>query len=499
MRFVLENARVGIWDQDATSRVVRWSEIMEVQHGLKPRTFGGTFEAFIACIHPDDRHAVLETIDKATKSGGDFSVSYRTVWPDGTVRRITGLGRMLSGDRGHAVRAVGISLDVTERHTLEEQYQQAQKMEAIGRLAGGVAHDFNNLLTAILGYCDLLLGDVDPDNPILADIEEIQKAGVSAAALTRQLLAFSRKEIIEPRVFDLNTVIGDMRAMLGRIIGEDVKVVVRLDPAPALVKADRGQLDQIMMNLAVNARDAMPQGGTLTIETSHVELDENYARTHLPARLGPHVALTITDTGTGMTEEVQARLFEPFFTTKELGKGTGLGLATVHGIVARSGGTIGVYSEVGKGTSFNVYFPEVGAPEVGPEAAASPVPGPRAGGHTVLVVEDAPEIRDLARRLLERQGYRVFVAANADEARRLFEQNTAIDVLLTDVVMPGASGPKLTSELLQRQPALKIVYMSGYTEETIVEHGVVNPGIAFLHKPFTAESLARKIRDVLSR
>ena len=289
-----------------------------------------------------------------------------------------------------------------------------------------------------------------------------------------------------------------MRAMLGRLIGEDVKVVLGLRPELAPVKADRGQVEQIVMNLAVNARDAMPTGGTLTIETANVELDEHYAKTHLAVKPGPYVALTVTDTGTGMTPEVQARLFEPFFTTKEVGKGTGLGLATVHGIVTRSGGSVNVYSEVGRGTSFKVYFPRADAAEMVVDAPP-PVARPRAGAETVLVVEDAEGLRELARRLLERQGYTVLVAANADEALRLFEQNASIDVLLTDVVMPGASGPELTRQLVERRPALKVIYMSGYTEETIVQHGVLNPGIAFLHKPFTSETLGRKIREVLDR
>ena len=343
-----------------------------------------------------------------------------------------------------------------------------------------------------------MLADLNPDDPRQADIIEIQKAGTSAAGLTRQLLAFSRKEIIERTVLDLNVVVADMQAMLGRLIGEDVKVVLSLRPTLAPVKADRGQIEQIILNLAVNARDAMPTGGTLTIETAHVELDENYPRTHLAVTPGPYVVLTVTDTGTGMTPVVQSHLFEPFFTTKETGKGTGLGLATVHGIVARTGGTLNVYSEVGKGTSFKVDFPWADPAEI---AVGAPLPPARrhAGSETVLVVEDVESLRALARKPLERQGYTVLVAANADEALRLFEQHTSIDVLLTDVVMPGASGPELTRQLVEQQPALKVIYMSGYTEETIVHHGIVDPGIAFLHKPFTAEALGRKIREVLDR
>jgi two-component system, cell cycle sensor histidine kinase and response regulator CckA len=498
MRFALQSADVGIWDMDITTGMLRWSEILEAQYGLRPGSFGGTFEAFVECIHPDDRESVRESIGKAHTSGGDFSTLHRSIWPDGTVRWLRGTGRVYVGKLGKTVRAVGITMDVTERHTLEEQFYQAQKMEAIGRLAGGVAHDFNNVLTAILGYCELLLEDLDPDDPRHADILEIQKAGSIAAGLTRQLLAFSRKETVKPTLLDLNTVVAAMRAMLGRLIGEDVKVVLRLRSELAPVKADRGQVEQIVMNLAVNARDAMPRGGTLTIETADVELDEHYAKTHLCVKPGPYVALTVTDTGTGLTPQVRARLFEPFFTTKEPGKGTGLGLAMVHGIVTRSGGSVTVYSEVSRGASFKVYFPRADLPGSVVETPP-PVASPHIGSQTVLVVEDAEELRELAKRLLERQGYTVMVAANADEALVLFDRNASIDVLLTDLVMPGVSGPELTRQLVERRPALKVIYMSGYTEEVIGQHGVLNPGIAFLHKPFTSETLGRKIREVLDR
>jgi two-component system cell cycle sensor histidine kinase/response regulator CckA len=495
MRFALEAAGVGIWDMDPATGVVEWSETLEAHYGLQPGTFGGTFEAFIARIHPDDRESVLETVGKAMKSGADFSVLNRSTSPDGAVRWLSGAGRFHLGEHGEPVRGVGISLDVTERRTLEAQYHQAQKLEAVGRLAGGVAHDFNNLLTVILGFSELLLADLKPDDPRRADIAGIHKAGTRGAGLTRQLLAFSRKQIIEPTLLDLNVVVGEMRAMLKRLIEEDVSVVLRLRPEPALVKADRGQVEQIVMNLAVNARDAMPRGGTLTIETAGAELD---ATTHPSMNAGSYVSLTVTDTGTGMTPQVQARLFEPFFTTKEPGKGTGLGLATVHGIVARSGGRVDVSSDVGKGTSLTVYFPRADAAQMVVETPP-PVAQRRTGPETVLVVEDEKELREVATRLLQRQGYTVLVAANAEEAVRLFEQNESIDVLLTDVVMPGASGVELTRQLVERRPALKVIYMSGYTEEAIVQHGVLNPGIALLHKPFTSETLGRKIREVLDR
>ena len=498
MRFALQSAEVGIWDMDYRTGVLEWSEILEAQYGLRPGTFPGTFEAFVERVHPDDRESLLASLMTAQSSGADFSVQHRSLWQDGTVRWLSGAGRILLGHDGEPLRGVGVSLDVTDRRSLEDQYQQAQKMEAIGRLAGGVAHDFNNLLTAILGYCELLLSARDPADPDFADIAEIQTAGLRAAGLTRQLLTFSRKQIIAPTLLDLNVIVSEMRPMLERLIGEDVSVGLKLQPHLGLIKADRGQVEQIVMNLAVNARDAMPQGGALTIETAGVQRDEHYARSHADVAPGPYVALTVTDTGTGMSAQVQARLFEPFFTTKEVGKGTGLGLATVHGIVMRNGGSISVDSEVGRGTSLKVYFPKTAGSETAAGMPASSHPACR-GVETVLVVEDADGLRQLAKRLLERLGFTVLIAADAAEALNIFACTPGIDVLLTDVVMPGASGPALTRQLLERQPDLKVIYMSGYTEDAITHHGVLNPGIDFLHKPFTSETLGRKLREVLDR
>ncbi len=498
MRFALESAGVGIWDLDYTTGAVRMSEILEAHYGLEPGTFGGTLEAFIEAVHPEDRAAVRATLEKAVESGADFSSVHRALWPDGTVRWLDNAGRIHLDAAGRPVRGVGIAMDVTERRTLEAQYHQAQKMEAVGRLAGGVAHDFNNLLTAILGYCELLLADLGPGDPRRDDILEIQKAGETAAGLTRQLLAFSRKQIIEPALLDLNEVIGGMRGMLGRLIGEDVEVALELAPGLAPVLADRGQLEQIVLNLAVNARDAMPRGGKLTIETRGVELDGGYARLHRGVEPGSYVGLGVSDTGTGMSPEVQARLFEPFFTTKEPGKGTGLGLATVHGIVTRIGGSIGVYSEVGRGTSITVYLPQAASAEetIRPPP---PAPRPRPSGETVLVVEDSDALRELTRRMLEQQGYEVLLAADAGEAREQFERSASIDLILSDVVLPGDSGPELARGLVERRPGLKVVFMSGYTEDAITHHGVLEAGVAFLHKPFTSEALARKVREVLDR
>ncbi len=495
MRFALRSARVGIWDMDYTTGVLDWSEEMETQYGLPPGGFGRTFEAFAELIHPGDRATVLEVVGQARTTGGDFSVLHRVTADDGKVRWLSGTGRVVLGDDGQARRAVGISQDVTDRRLLEAQFQQAQKMEAVGRLAGGVAHDFNNLLTVILGFCEILLEDIPAGDRRGVEIGEIQKASLRAAGLTRQLLAFSRKEITELKPLDLNDVLTDMRPMLARLIKEDVKIVFVAAPVLGPIAADRGQLEQVVLNLAVNAQDAMPKGGTLTIETSNVELDRKYASTHFDVKPGPHVALTITDSGVGMAPEVIAQLFQPFFTTKGVGKGTGLGLASVHGIVTSWGGSVDVHSEVGRGSSFSVYLPRASDSEA--RAATVTTPVSSRGTEAVLLVEDADALRDLTTRLLERNGYRVFAAANAIEAERLFEWNPSIALLLTDVVMPGCSGPELAAQLAARRPGFKVLYMSGYTDETIVQHGVLKPGIAFLHKPFTSSILGLKIRETL--
>ena len=387
--------------------------------------------------------------------------------------------------------------DVTEQRLLQQQLVQAQKMEAVGRLAGGIAHDFNNLLTVISSYSDLLLEDLARDDPRRDDVEQVRKAAEGAAALTRQLLAFSRQQVLQPRVVSLNVVVGDLRKMLQRVIGEDVDFATILAPDLRAVKADVGQIEQVLMNLAVNARDAMPTGGKLTVETTNVELDTDYTRTHHAAAAGHFVMLAVTDTGTGMDEATQAKIFEPFFTTKGPGKGTGLGLATVYGIVKQSGGFVWVYSEVGHGTSFKIYLPQV-AEAADAHRAQAPAPTMSRGTETVLVVEDAPAVRAVTRQVLERQGYTVIEAAGGDAALQLAAAHAGpIHLLLTDVVMPGLSGRQVAERLAIRRPEMRVLYASGYTDDSIVRHGILEEGIAYLQKPFTPESLARKVRTVL--
>jgi signal transduction histidine kinase len=379
----------------------------------------------------------------------------------------------------------------------ENQLVQSQKLEAVGRLAGGISHDFNNLLTVILGYTDISKRTLKEGDPLLRNLEEIGKASERAASLTRQLLAFSRKQVMQPKVFDLNTVVSDLKKMLRRMIGEDIELRVISEADLGNIKADPVQLEQVIMNLVVNARDAMPRGGKLSIETSNVYLDESYAREHVSVDPGEYVMLAISDTGCGMNEETRQRIFEPFFTTKESGKGTGLGLSMVYGIVKQSGGNIWVYSEEGRGTTFKIYFPRVTAEAEEYRRVGDTFEMPK-GSETILLVEDAALVRTLARQVLETAGYKVLEAASAEAALTICEPNgTRIDLLLTDVVMPGMSGNDMSKILLARQPDMPVLYMSGYTDEAIVQHGVLEAGINFLQKPFSPGALALKVREVL--
>jgi two-component system cell cycle sensor histidine kinase/response regulator CckA len=494
MRFALEASKVGIWDLDYTTGVLEWSETLEAQYGLEPHSFGGTVDAFLDRVHPDDRGGVVGTMEKAVTSGRDFTVQNRALWTDGTVRYLHGAGRIVLDEHGKPMRGVGISMDVSSQRSLEEQFQQSQKMESMGRLAGGVAHDFNNLLTIILGYCELIKMDLGPGARQGADLAEIEHAGRSAAELTRQLLAFSRKQVIAPTQVELSDEVRTVAVMLRRLLGDHVRIALDLDTHLGIISADRAQIEQVIVNLAVNARDAMPTGGTLTIATSNVTLDDEYATLHLGILPGHYVKLAVTDTGCGMTPEVQARLFEPFFTTKEVGKGTGLGLATVHGIVARSGGSITVESTVNLGTTIKVFFPvDESADKVVPPAerhADAPVTG-----RTLLVVDDARSLRVLTKRLAESLGYVVLLAANADEALRAVGEHPEIDLVLTDVVMPGWSGLDLSRRIREQRPDIRVVLMSGYADDAISQHGVLSADIPLLNKPFTSEMLAEKLRE----
>jgi PAS domain S-box-containing protein len=389
--------------------------------------------------------------------------------------------------------------DISVRKALEEQLMHAQKMEAVGRLAGGVAHDFNNMLTVIAGYNRMILDELSTLDPLRGYAEEILKAADRAAALTNQLLAFSRRQIMQPRVIEINAVVGQTESMLRRLIGEDIQLVMSLGADTGNIKADPNHIEHAIVNLAVNARDAMPLGGRITIETSNAEIDETYAKTHMGVTPGEFVMIAVSDTGHGMDSATRQNIFEPFFTTKQHGKGTGLGLATVYGTVKQSGGDIWVYSEPGQGTTFKLYFPRVAEP-VSAGLVEDPVQTYHGSSETVMLVEDETQVRDLEARVLRQLGYTVLAAANGDQAIDASRAHPGrISLLVTDVVMPNMSGKQVADALVSSRPGLRVLYLSGYTENTVVNHGVLDSNVDFLSKPFTTEALARKIREILSR
>jgi two-component system cell cycle sensor histidine kinase/response regulator CckA len=477
--------------------------ILTWNHGAE-RIFGYRAEEAmgrsISFLYPSDQPAdgpsLLERVERP-----DAVERFETVRvkKDGTRIHVDLTLSPIKNAGGQVVGVSSVARDVTENRQLEDMYRQAQKMEAVGQLAGGIAHDFNNLLGVILGYTGLLLDRLDdPNDPQRKDIEQIQKAGNRAALLTSQLLAFSRKQVLQSKVLDLNAVVAGMEKLLQRLIGEHIELLVILNPALGRIKADSGQLEQIIMNLAVNARDAMPAGGKLTIETSNVELDEQYTAQHADTQTGPHVMLAVTDTGCGMDAKTKAHIFEPFFTTKEFGKGTGLGLATVYGIVKQSGGSVWVYTEPGIGTTFKTYFPCVG-PVLEITSTGEKAEKVDRGSQTILIVEDDAALLEVTHRSLEAVGYAILAARSAMEAIRIAETHLGpIHLMVTDVIMPGMSGVQLAFRLSALRPEMKVLYVSGYTDDTIVHHGVLQPGLEFLQKPFSPKMLARKVGEVLS-
>jgi nitrogen-specific signal transduction histidine kinase len=396
--------------------------------------------------------------------------------------------------------------DITERKraeekmvSLQEQLRQSQKMEAVGRLAGGIAHDFNNLLTVIHGHCEISLLQLQGNNPLREDIVEIKKAADRAANLTRQLLAFSRRQIMEMKVIDLNALVRELEKMVRRVMGEDIELVTVLDQSLGKIKMDPGQMEQVILNLVINARDAMPSGGKFILETTNVHLDEEYARTHMSVEPGHFVMLSVTDTGSGMSPQVKERLFEPFFTTKEKGKGTGLGLSTVYGIMKQSGGNIWVYSEPGRGTNFRIYMPRVDL-EADSLSHRDDTVSMLYGNETILLAEDEPSVRGLAARVLRNQGYKILEAVNGSEALQIANKHKEqIHLLLTDIVMPQIGGKELYDQLKPLRPNLKVLFTSGYTENAIVHQGELPPGVAFLQKPFSPIFLTHKVREILDQ
>jgi PAS domain S-box-containing protein len=464
------------------------------QYGYSPGEFRGMTINDIR--PPEEIPALSEHLKDLLRTPPGSPGDWRHRTKDGSIIEVEVSSNPITFQGREAVLV--LANDVTEKKKLEAQLLQAQKMEAIGQLAGGVAHDFNNLLGVITGYTELLLKDLGAVHPGVRRAEEIQKAADRAGSLTRQLLAFSRKQVLVPEVLDLNNVLDDTERMLRRLIGEDIQLVTVFAPGLGRVKADPGQMEQVIVNLAVNARDAMPRGGKLIIETANVDLDANYSRTHADVKPGSYVMLAVSDTGHGMDADTMTHIFEPFFTTKEEGKGTGLGLSTVFGIVKQSGGHVAVYSEVGRGTSFKVYLPRT--QEKGEIAAVGAARDevPRTGSETILLVEDAEALRLLIAEILEVGGYRVLPGASPEAALAAAEAHAGpIHLLLTDVVMPGMSGREVADRIKASRPTVKVMYMSGYTDEAIGHHGALEPGTHFMQKPFTADALLRKVREVL--
>jgi PAS domain S-box-containing protein len=465
--------------------------------------FVRSVEGWVSLIHPEWRERMAEYFaNQVLEQNVRFDKEYKILrHGTGQERWVHGRGELELDAGGRPVRMLGTILDITDRKRAEEekarleaQFHQAQKMESVGRLAGGVAHDFNNLLTVINGYSHMLLAKLSANDPMRAHLAEIHKAGQRAASLTRQLLAFSRKQVLEPRRLDINRMVVEMQPMLERLVGEDVEVGIALHAENGAIHADPHQLEHVMMNLVVNARDAMPGVGKLLVETSNVEWDESVTLSHPETRPGRFAILAVSDTGVGMDEKTKNRIFEPFFTTKETGKGTGLGLAMVQGIVAQSGGYIEVYSEKGKGTTFKVYLPALGEGAADAERPAAVLA--QEGKESVLVVEDQAEVRKYTVAVLKGYGYRVIPAETANDAL-LFCERERIDLVLTDVVMPYMSGRDLADRLETLQPAIKVLFMSGYTNSVIEHHGILQEGAHFIQKPFSPEGLAVKVREVL--
>jgi PAS domain S-box-containing protein len=487
----------ALYTLDASGNVASWNSGAESIEGYQAEEILGRHVSIFYKAADVQSGQVQRILDAAASTGRAEDDGWR-VRKDGSVFWASVVLSSIQDPTGRLLGFAKIVRDLTERRSLEDQLQQSQKMEAIGSLAAGVAHDFNNLLSIILGYSELLASGLKEGDPMRADLQEIRNAGQLAATLTRRLLAFGHQQVLKPKVVDLCRIVGEMERMLRRIIGEDVELIRNFEPECGRVRVDPGQMEQVVLNLAVNARDAMPDGGTLTIEAASVVLDAEFASEHVGVQEGPHVLLSVTDTGIGMDEATRSRMFEPFFTSKGLGKGTGLGLATVFGIVKQSGGTIWVASAPAQGTTITIYLPLVEQDEA--QSAPPPALGSVAlhGSETILLVEDDESVRILTRSILRKYGYNVLDARGGGDAFLLCEQYTGpIDLLLADVVMPRMSGRQLTERLLLVRPNMKVLYMSGYTDDAVMRHGIFYSGVAFIQKPITPEALARKVRQAL--
>ena len=498
LQLAFDAANEGLWDWNVETGEGYFSPRFFMILGYEPGEVATDHEAWRSLVHPDDLPAIAQQCaEQIGRQNGAFAIECRMRRKTGDYTWVQSRGKVIAWTNvGKPTRIVGTSIDINDRKALEAQYQQAQRLESIGRLAGGVAHDFNNLLTVINGYAEMALGQTDTKHPAHGCLEGIRGAGERAASLTQQLLAFSRKQLLQTTVVNINRSVAEVDKMLRRLIGEHITLVTHLSPDLGNVKADAGQLQQIIVNLVVNGRDAMPDGGTLIIETGNVAFDDNDLGRHPDGRPGRHIMLAIMDDGLGMSPEVEERIFEPFFTTKAKGVGTGLGLAMVHGIVMQSGGWISVNSEPGRGTAFKIYFPRTDEPISSPDVVSKI---DFQGTETILIVEDQEEVRDLAATALRRCGYKVHTCANGEEALRFaaaFEDT--IHLLISDVIMPGIDGMALAKVLCEQRSGLRSILMSGYTDNVLTQDGMLNRGIAYLQKPFTPGQLAEKAREVLS-
>ncbi|MBL8785523.1 MAG: PAS domain S-box protein [Deltaproteobacteria bacterium] len=498
-------ANMGVWDWDVVENRLVWDDGMYRLYGLTRDAFAGAYEAFTAAVHPDEREAVERFAEAALRGEHAYDHEFRVVRPDGGVRHIRSSALTFRAPDGRPLRMVGVNFDTTEtrlaqaeRESLHERLRASQKMEAIGLLAGGVAHDFNNLLSVILSFTGFAMADLPDGDPRKGDLTEVSNAAQRAVALTRQLLAFSRKQVFKPVVLDLNAIVRGVEKILLRLIREDIALTLALAPDLGATRADPGQLEQVLMNLVVNARDAMPAGGHLRIATANVALRDPAPRELAELPQGSYVELVVSDTGHGMDEATRARIFEPFFTTKELGKGTGLGLATVFGIVKQSGGEIQVSSEPGRGCTFRVLLPRENDARARPVSASDTGPRARPGSETILLVEDEDALRNAARRVLEQAGYQVLLASNGRVGLEVLAQHSGrIHLLLSDVVMPEMAGDELARQARALEPRMKVLFMSGYSHEAIARYGVLEPGTKLLSKPFTGSDLQRMVREVL--
>jgi PAS domain S-box-containing protein len=502
LHLAVTSANMGIWDWNVKDNKMFWDERMVELYGTTPGTSSEGLQVWLERLHPDDKDATVAACQAALRGEALFDASFRILRADGELRHIKANGLVILSAGGGADRMLGINQDITaskkaeeESLTLKAQLHQSQKMESIGRLAGGVAHDFNNMLSVIIGNAELAKLQLSESHPLWSHVEQISRAGQRSSQVTRQLLAFSRKQVINPEPVNLNSLIEESEKNLGRLIGEDVKLILRCSDAPGIVLIDASQVDQILMNLWINARDAMPDGGTLTVETHNVCIGEQGNPHQLQAPAGEYVQLVVSDTGCGMDRDTLEHIFEPFFTTKGVGKGTGLGLSTVYGIVVQNGGFINCYSEPRRGTVFRVYLPRV-YPEALPEKPASQPPP--SGTERILLVEDEEMLRWTASRMLEELGYQVEQAATPQQAIQLCQEEYAFDMILTDVVMPEMNGREMMERIRDFRPAVRVLFMSGYTAETVMERGILGEQLHFIEKPLDIRQLGEKIRLVLS-